>query len=120
MTDTHKQGFLSKVIGDKRQWREYKARVSDLPPDYREAVEAIERYVMLFGPIDADSAMSLLGDVADIFERAAADGTGIREIVGDDPVEFVDSLIRNYTPGGWVAKEQQRLISSIDHAAGDG
>ncbi|MFN8214794.1 MAG: DUF1048 domain-containing protein [Candidatus Nanopelagicales bacterium] len=120
MTNTEKSGFLSKVIGDKKQWREYKARVKRLPPDYQEAVGAIDRYVMRFGPTDADSAMSLLGDVADIFERAAADGTGIREIVGDDPVEFVDSLIRNYTPGGWVAKEQQRLISSVDHAAGDG
>jgi DNA-binding ferritin-like protein (Dps family) len=93
--------------------------VRELPPNYRDAVDAIERYVMRFGPTDADSASSLLGDIADIFEQAAADGTPIRRIVGDDPVAFVDALIRNYTSGGWVAKEQQRLISAIDHAAGD-
>jgi DNA-binding ferritin-like protein (Dps family) len=110
---------LTKLVGDKRQWRQYRARMRELPPNYRDAVDAIERYVMRFGPTDADSASSLLGDIADIFEQAAADGTPIRRIVGDDPVAFVDALIRNYTSGGWVAKEQQRLISAIDHAAGD-
>ncbi|MFI6793991.1 hypothetical protein [Streptosporangium canum] len=29
-------------------------------------------------------------DLADLFEQAAADGTPIREIVGEDPVEFVE------------------------------
>ena len=114
------ENFLTKIIGDKKQWREYKARVRSLPLPYRDAVDAIERYVMRFGPSDADSASSLLGDIADIFERASADGTPIRQIVGQDPVAFVDALIRNYTAGGWVAKEQQRLISAIDEAAGDG
>ena len=36
-------------------------------------------------------------DLADLFERAAADGTPIREIVGEDPVEFVETFIQNYT-----------------------
>lgn len=35
MTNTEKSGFLSKVIGDKKQWREYKARVKRLPPTTR-------------------------------------------------------------------------------------
>lgn len=113
------ESFLTKLIGDKRQWRQYKARIKNLPPSYRDAVAAIERYAMRFGPTDADSASSLFGDVADIFERAASDGTPIRQIVGEDPVSFVDALIRNYNDGGWVAKEQQRLISAIDQAADD-
>lgn len=110
-------GFLSKVIGDKRRWRRYKARVSQLPLNYRTAVEAIERYLMHFGPMDADSASSLFEDVADLFERAAADGTPIREIVGDDPVEFVEELIRNYSKGGYVDRERERLINAIDRAS---
>ena len=31
MSDAEKGGFISKVIGDKRRWREYKARVKQLP-----------------------------------------------------------------------------------------
>jgi DNA-binding ferritin-like protein (Dps family) len=118
MPDTDKSGFLSKVtskvIGDKRRWREYKARVKQLPPNYRSAVDAIERYLMLFGPVDGDSAASVLEDVADLFERAAVDGTPIREIVGEDPVEFVDALVRNYSTGGYVDRERERLVNAIE------
>ena len=110
-------GFISsKVIGPKRRWRAYKARIRQLPPNYRDAVDAIERYLMYFGPMDADSAGSLLEDVADLFERAAADATPIRDIVGDDPVEFVESLIANYTKGGYVTRERERLIDAIERA----
>jgi DNA-binding ferritin-like protein (Dps family) len=119
MSDAEKSGFMSKVVGDKRRWRQYKARVRQLPPNYRTAVDAIERYLMHFGPMDGDSAASLFEDVADLFEQAAADGTPIREIVGDDPVEFVDALVRNYEKGGYVSRERERLISAIDRAARD-
>ena len=123
MSDTEDGGFVSKfltlVIGDKRRWRQYKARVKQLPPNYRTAVEGIERYLMHFGSLDGDNAASLFEDVADLFERAAADGTPLREIVGNDPVEFVDELIRNYAKSGYVARERQRLINAIDQAAGE-
>jgi DNA-binding ferritin-like protein (Dps family) len=114
MSDAKKGGFISKVIGPKRRWREYKARVRQLPPNYRTAVDAIERYLMHFGPMDGDSAASVLEDVADLFERAAADGTPIREIVGEDPVEFVDALVRNYSKGGYVDRERERLTHTIE------
>jgi DNA-binding ferritin-like protein (Dps family) len=118
MFDTEK-GFLSKVIGPKRRWRAYRARVRQLPENYRTTVEAIQRYLMHFGPLDGDSAASLLEDVADLFERAAADGTPIREIVGADPVEFVEALIGNYEKGGYVARERNRLSRAIALAAGE-
>jgi DNA-binding ferritin-like protein (Dps family) len=117
MSDAEQGGFISKlakVIGDKRRWREYRARVKPLPPDYRAAVDAIERYLMHFGPMDGDSAASLLEDVADLFEQAAADGTSIRQIVGEDPVEFVEALIQNYSKGGYVDRERERLVAAME------
>jgi DNA-binding ferritin-like protein (Dps family) len=120
MPDRGTGGFISKVIGPKRRWRAYKARVRQLPPNYRSAVDAIQRYLMFFGPMDADSAASLLEDVADLFERAAADGTPIREIVGHDPVEFVEALVANYTKGGYVTRERERLTSAIESAEAEG
>jgi DNA-binding ferritin-like protein (Dps family) len=116
MSDTEKGGFISKVIGPKRRWRAYKARVRQLPENYRTTVEAIERYLMHFGPMDGDSAASVLEDVADLFERAAADGTPIREIVGEDPVEFVEALVGNYEKGGYVTRERERLTNAITRA----
>jgi DNA-binding ferritin-like protein (Dps family) len=116
MSDTEKGGFISKVIGPKRRWRAYKARVRQLPENYRTTVEAIERYLMHFGPMDGDSAASVLEDVADLFERAAADGTPIREIVGEDPVEFVEAMVGNYEKGGYVTRERERLTDAIKRA----
>lgn len=111
--------FMSKVIGDKRRWRAYKVRRSQLPEDYRTAVQAIEKYLMHFVPTSSDSVASMFEDLADLFEQAAADGTPIREIVGDDPVEFVDTFVQNYTEGGYVpARERKRLVKAITGAEG--
>jgi hypothetical protein len=41
--DAGKGAFISKVIGPKKRWWEYKARVRQLPENYRTAVDAIER-----------------------------------------------------------------------------
>jgi DNA-binding ferritin-like protein (Dps family) len=106
--------FTSKVIGDKRRWREYKARTRQLPEDYRTAIDALERYLMFFGSADGDSAASMFEDLAYLFERAAADGTPIREIVGEDPVEFAEAFLQNYSKGGWVTREQERLTQAIE------
>jgi len=118
MSNDNEQGWIaSKVIGPKKEWREYKRRLKALPAPYATAVVGIERYLMHFGAInDADSITNLFGDVIDIFERAAADGTPIRDIVGEDPVEFADALIRNYQSSGYVAKEKARLAGAIDKA----
>ena len=111
--------FTSKVIGDKRRWRQYKARTRRLPENYRTAINAVEHYLMYFGPADGGSATAMFEDLADLFERAAADGTPIRQIVGEDPVEFVETFLQNYEKGGWVTRERNRLISAIDGAAGE-
>lgn len=76
MSDADQGCFISKVtsrvVGDKRRWREYKARAGQLPPTYRAAIDAIERHLFLFGPTDSESAASLFEDVADLFERVEA------------------------------------------------
>ena len=111
--------FTSKVIGDKRRWREYKARTRRLPANYRTAVEALERYLMYFGPADGDSAASMFEDLADLFEQAAADGTPVRAVVGEDPVEFAEAFLQSYSKGGWVIRERERLTSAIERAEGE-
>jgi DNA-binding ferritin-like protein (Dps family) len=109
--------FTSKVIGDKRRWRAYKARVQLLPESYRTAVEGIERCLMHFVPVDGDTVASEFEDLADLFERAAADGTPIRDIVGNDPMEFVETFSQNYSKGGYVPdRVRERLVKEIECA----
>jgi len=125
MTDAEKGDFISKVIlkvaGDKKRWRAYKARVRQLPPGYRTAAGAVERYLMYFVPTGEDSAASQLEDLADLFEQAAVDGTPIREIVGEDPVEFAEAFARNYSKGGYVPdRVRKRLTDAIARAEEEG
>ncbi len=115
--------LIEKVVGDfgdKKRWREYKARTKQLPANYRAAIEALERYLTYFGAITkGDVLMSMLEDLADLFEQSAANGTPIRAIVGDDPVEFAETFLRNYAEGQWINKERARLTEAIDRAAAE-
>lgn len=105
---------------DKKRWRRYEARKEEFPPSYWTAIDGLERYFLYAGSIvKSDVLMRMLEDLADLIERAAVDGTPIRDIVGDDPVEFADTFIRNYADGQWVNKERKRLTDAIDQAAGD-
>ncbi|AQZ69527.1 unnamed protein product [[Actinomadura] parvosata subsp. kistnae] len=112
--------YLELVTGsleEKKRWRRYKARVKGLPGAYRTAVEALERYLMHFGPADGAEAMTMYEDLADLFEQSAADRTPIRDIFGDDPVEFVEAFMANYPLGQYRARERARFTSAIERAA---
>ena len=115
--------FIEKIIGeigDKRRWRQYKTRTKELPENYRTAIDALERYLTYFGMITkGDTLMSMLEDLAELFEQSAASGTSIRAIVGNDPVEFAETFLANYSEGQWINKERRRLKDTIDRAAGD-
>ena len=117
-------GWIERVTGpfeDKKRWRRYKARKEGLPAGYRTAIDGLERYFMYAGAIvKGDVLMQMLEDLADLIERAAVDGTPIRDIVGEDPVEFADTFIQNYADGQWINKERKRLTDAIDEASGDG
>jgi len=118
MSDTEKGGFIAKVIGPKRQWREYKARGRQLPASYRTALDALERYLNYYGGTGGDGT-ALYGDLIDLFEQSAANGTPIRDIVGEDPVEFIETFVRNYPKGRWIIRERERLTNAIERAAGE-
>lgn len=110
-------------IEEKRRYKQYKARVERLPASYRTAINAIERYLTYFGGITkGDVLVRMLDDLADLFEQSAADGTPIRAIVGEDPVEFVETFLENYSEGRWINKERDRLLAAIESAeqSGDG
>lgn len=110
--------FISKVVGPKRQWREYKARGRQLPASYRTALDALERYLNYYGGTGGDGT-ALYGDLVDLFEQSAASGTPVRDVVGEDPVEFIETFAANYPKGQWIVRERERLINAIERAAAE-
>src|SRR5688572_7027942 len=110
--------FTSKVIGDKRRWRQYKARTRQLPENYRMAVDALERYLMYFGPADGSSAAAMFEDLADLFKQAAADGTPVRDRRRGPG--GVRRGVSSELPGGhWINRDRERLTNAIERVAGN-
>jgi DNA-binding ferritin-like protein (Dps family) len=109
--------MATRWIQQKRQYRQYKARIERLPASHRAAVAALERYTNHLGGLgDGESILSMLEDLADLFEQGAADGTPVRDIVGGEPVEFAEAFLRNYPAGQWITRERDRLTRAIERA----
>lgn len=105
-------------LEQKRRYKQYKARIEALPEPYASVAKALQRYFMSYGGmvLDGDTALKMFGDFADLWERAAADGTPVRGIVGDDPVEFADAFAQAYTGKRWIDKERARLAKAVEDA----
>lgn len=108
-------------LEQKRQYRQAKARLDALAEPYRTAAHAVNRYLMYYGGVtDGDTAVTMFVELADLWERAAIDGTPVRGIVGDDPVEFAETFAQAYLGKRWIDKERDRLTAAIDRALGVG
>ena len=104
-------------LEQKKQYKQYKARIEALPKPYGAVAKALQRYFMVYGGItDGETAVKMFDDFADLWERAAADGTPVRVIVGDDPVEFAETFAQAYTGKQWIDKERARLTKAIEEA----
>lgn len=112
---------LDKIIGDlahKRQYREYKARQRALPEPYRATAIALDRYLMHLGATeDGGTLVRMLDDLITLLEQGAADATPLRQLLGDDPVDFIETFLENYSRGSWIVKERNRLRRSVAEAA---
>jgi DNA-binding ferritin-like protein (Dps family) len=108
---------LTGSLDQKKQYKQDKARIDSLPGPYGVAARALHRYFMYYGGItDGDTLVTMFGDLADLWERAAADGTPVHEIVGDDPVGFAESFAQAYSGKQWLDKERERLVKAIEDA----
>ncbi|MFJ2618965.1 DUF1048 domain-containing protein [Glutamicibacter sp. NPDC087344] len=112
--------WIEMVTGPLEQKKQYKnnvARLQSLKPPYAEAAAALQRYFLYQGGVtDGDTLVTMLGDLAELFEDAAEAGTALREIVGENPVEFAEEFTAAYGGQRWIDKERARLIEAIDQA----
>lgn len=108
---------LTGSLEQKKQYKQYKARLDALPEPYGSSAKAFQRYFLYYGAVsDGDTLVTMLSDFVDLWEGAVADGTPIRAIVGDDPVEFAETFTQAYTGKQWIDKERARLTKAIDDA----
>jgi len=112
--------WLESVTGSldqKKRYKQYAARIDALAEPYRTVARALQRYYMYYGGfVDGDTAVRMSGDSVDLWERAAADGTPIRDIVGEDPIAFAETFAQAYSGKQWIDKERARLLKAIEDA----
>ncbi len=108
---------LTGSLEQKKQYKQTKARLDALPEPYLTAANAFNRYLMYYGGVtDGDTIVQMFADFADLWERAAVDGTPVGEIVGEDPVEFAEAFAQAYGGKRWIDKERARLIEAVNDA----
>lgn len=108
---------LTGSLEQKKQYRQAVARVDALPEPYRSAAKAFHRYFLYQGGlVDGDVLVTMFGDFADLWERAAVDGTPISAIVGEDPVGFAETFTQSYGGTQWIDKERARLTKAVQEA----
>lgn len=106
-------------LDQKRQYKKYRARIEALPEPYGASAKALQRYFMYYGyggVTDGETVLTMMGDFVELWERAAADRTPVRAIVGEDPVEFAETFAQAYSGTQWIDKERRRLNKAIDDA----
>jgi DNA-binding ferritin-like protein (Dps family) len=104
-------------LEQKKQYKQYKARIEALPEPYGTTAKALQRYLMYYGGVtDGETAITMMGDFVELWERAAADGTPVRAIVGENPVEFAETFAQAYNGTQWIDKERARLTKAIEDA----
>ncbi|WP_432484592.1 DUF1048 domain-containing protein [Kineococcus esterisolvens] len=90
--------FLTKVLGDKKEWKAMEARASALPRDYRVVYDEVKSYLWKFASGDATDIIVLLKGVLELFTASAAQGKSVLDVTGTDVASFCDARLRGTTP----------------------
>jgi DNA-binding ferritin-like protein (Dps family) len=105
---------LSKLIGDRKQWKRMEARANALPRDYRIVYGNMKSYLWRFTAGDGMDIVAILADVLADFEAAAAEGKGALEVTGDDVAAYCDALLGGLKPyDGYLERWRSSLNQDV-------
>ena len=86
--------FVTKLIGDKKEWKAMEARAKVLPPDYRAVYETIKPYMWKQTTDDGTDTIRALDTILTDFEAAAGRHAPVRDVTGADVAAFCDLRLR--------------------------
>jgi DNA-binding ferritin-like protein (Dps family) len=111
------ENFLTKILGDKKEWKRMEARADALPSDYQIVYGEIKKYMWRFTAGDGMDIIAILKDLLDLFETGAADGKRALEVTGEDVAGFCDELLRNAKT--YTEKWHDKLNRNVMDKLGD-
>jgi DNA-binding ferritin-like protein (Dps family) len=89
--------LLTKILGDKKEWKAMEARANALPRDHQIVYGEMKSYMWRFTAGDGMDVVAILKDVLGLFETNAAQGNRVRDVTGKDVAAFCDERLRGTT-----------------------
>jgi DNA-binding ferritin-like protein (Dps family) len=85
--------LLTKIIGDKKEWKAMEARANALPREYRIVYGEMKSYMWRFTSGDGMDIVAILKDVLALFESSVAEGKSVLDVTGQDVAAFCDERL---------------------------
>jgi DNA-binding ferritin-like protein (Dps family) len=98
--------LLTRLIGDKKEWKRMEARADQMPADYRTVYTEMKNYMWPFTASDGMDIVAILRDILDLFETEAAAGRPVLEVTGTDLAAFCDARLPEHN----VYEETMRAV----------
>lgn len=106
---------MTTMIQDKKRYKRFLQATQALPAPYAETLQALQRYIWNFAKSGA--IMDALEALLHMFQESAAEGVPVRQVVGDDPVEFAENIMAQYPDDLWLVKYRDQLRRSVEEAS---
>ncbi|MBA3679199.1 DUF1048 domain-containing protein [Candidatus Saccharibacteria bacterium] len=100
--------FLSKITGDKKEWKAMEARAKALPKDYQVVYGEMKKYIWTSSGL---ALIDVFKGLLDLFEESSASGKKVLEVTGDDVAAFCDELLKGEKT--YTEKWRETLNSDI-------
>lgn len=102
--------LLTRIFGDKKDWKAMEARASALPRDYRIVYGEMKPYMWKLTKGDGMDVVASLKDVIQLFETGAARGTRVLDVTGHDIAAFCHQCL----PGAGYYLDRWRATLNRD------
>ena len=107
--------FLTKILGDKKEWKAMEARANALPRDYRVVYGEMRSCMWRFTAGDGMDIVAILKQVLGLFETCAAQGKSVLDVTGEDVAAFCDERLRSTAsyPDKWRASVNRDVAEKL-------
>lgn len=106
-------------VDEKKKWNAIQKRSKLLLHDYKVVYDGVQSYLMNFASTaSSGDIISVLSELLDMFECAAAEGKDVLTLVGNDVMAFCDDLLAAITTQTWVDVMRAKMNAKIHEKLG--
>ena len=101
-----------------RDWKGFEARAAVLPDGYRAAWEQVKAHLLPYGDFTGRNLTPIFDAALGLLEEASADGSSIREVLGEDIPGFCAALAGGEGARTYRDRWREQLNSNVARKLG--